>query len=750
MNIKLFIKSCLMTATLTTMAVATAKAQAIQAQLVARPLTPGEIANTNYALPANLEVSGGLTTVGMGQPVYLEIDVATNVSVPNVTNITWLLVQKPAGSKAALQASPLGANVPVYEPSDRLFYQVAGRMLLRPDVAGYTTNDVYKVTATIYTANSGSTNVTITITAGTYMGVGLLPGTSGCALCHSGGQIAPNKVVPWETTGHSTMFAEAIDGLKSSHYKASCIECHTVGYDTNTNAVNGGFDDVATALGWTFPTVLTNGNWANMETNYTALANVANIQCENCHGPGSQHMDTFGKTNVIAISYSSGVCAQCHDEPTGHIKVAEWNNSLHAITTRDPSGPGREGCVGCHTAYGFIGRIEGATTTNTTYMAINCQTCHEPHGQTLPDTNAPNPYIIRTLAAVTLMNGTVVTNGGEGLLCMQCHHARQNAATYASTTKGSAYFGPHEGPQADMLEGANGFTYGQSIPSSAHANAVSNTCVTCHMQTVASTDPEFLHAGGHTFNVSANGEDLVAACQQCHGPAITDFDFPLQDYNGDGVIQGVQTEVQSLLNKLSTYLPPDNTVKSSLTITSSWTQPQLEAAYNWLFVEKDGSKGIHNTAYAVGLLKASIANLTGDANNDGLPDSWQTNYFGSINNPAAAPNAVNNTNNVPNWMMYALGLDPTQSGVTVPGGVVWQDGTSLVNSGATNTVHIYTAAEISFNTVSGNTYQIQGISNLSGGWQNIGNPILGTGAPVSYLTPMRNKAQMFFRVITNP
>ena len=75
---------------------------------------------------------------------------------------------------------------------------------------------------------------------------------------------------------------------------------------------------------------------------------------------------------------------------------------------------------------------------------------------------------------------------------------------------------------------------------------------------------------------------------------------------------------------------------------------------------------------------------------------------------------------------------------------------SLVNSGATNTIHIYTAAEVSFNTVSGNTYQIQGISSLSGGWQNIGNLILGTGQPVSYLTPIRNNAQMFFRVITNP
>ena len=66
---------------------------------------------------------------------------------------------------------------------------------------------------------------------------------------------------------------------------------------------------------------------------------------------------------------------------------------------------------------------------------------------------------------------------------------------------------------------------------------------------------------------------------------------------------------KSLLDQLSTMLPPNNSVKTSLSIDSTWTKPQLEAAYNWLFVTNDGSRGIHNTAYAVGLIKASIANL---------------------------------------------------------------------------------------------------------------------------------------------
>jgi hypothetical protein len=254
--------------------------------------------------------------------------------------------------------------------------------------------------------------------------------------------------------------------------------------------------------------------------------------------------------------------------------------------------------------------MNGATITDTSYHSIDCYTCHEPHGMTAP---ANDSHLIRNMASVTLIDGTNVTSAGEGILCMQCHQSRMSSSTVDSTA-GSAHFGPHEGPQADMLMGTNGYTYGEEIPSSAHQFVVPDTCVTCHMQTVATTDPAFLNAGDHTFNTTYSpagqpAEDLVAACQGCHGPDITAFNFPLFDYNGDGVIDGVQTEVQKMLDQLSTMLPPDNSVKTSLTIDSSWTKPQLEAAYNWLFVTNDGSRGIHNTAYAVGLLKGSIANL---------------------------------------------------------------------------------------------------------------------------------------------
>jgi len=738
---------------------------ALNGQVVLRPLTPTEIAT--YGL-TNAQFSAGLGTVALGEPVYLDAIVTAVIAPSNIVGVTWSLpsTNKPVSSAAVLTNSPLGTNVPIYKMADRYnqsgapVSQLAGRTFLRPDVVGQ-----YTVRATITTTGvtggtniaPTTTNIATTITAATYLGI------NACAACHSGSFLGVPRIYPTYTnTAHATFFTKA-------------IACHVDGYDTNSFANNGGFDDMATLYGWTFPTVLTNGNWASMPAE---LQSLANIQCENCHGPGSQHMFSHGitgNTNAISISYGAGTCAQCHDATPNYIKGAEWNNSIHARTTRTPSGPSRAACARCHTPGGFaqyaatLGTTNTYTTNNanTVYEALTCQGCHDPH-------DASNPHQLRAGSTVTLADGvTVVTNAGAGALCMNCHRSRNGSVTNSivqyplgqQTWAGGSSFGPHDNPASDMLEGANGWTYGKVIPSSAHRFALTNTCVDCHMQTVAATDPAFLQAGGHTFNMTyTNGAgttlDKVDICIQCHGKSLTSFDYPVQDYNGDGVIEGVQTEVQHLLDRLSTLLPngtyqanannyiADGLVKNTSSQTN-WPAKYLEASYNWQFVNNDLSKGVHNAPYAVGLLKASIGDLTGDNNNDGLPDAWQSGYFGAnfVTNAAAGPNGINNTNGIPNWMMYALGLDP-HSGSAAINGVIYVNGKSVISG--TNTIAIYTAAEVVFNTQIGTTYTIQGISALTGNWQNISTNIPGTGTSVSYLTPTRYNVQMFYRVVHTP
>ncbi len=106
-----------------------------------------------------------------------------------------------------------------------------------------------------------------------------------------------------------------------------------------------------------------------------------------------------------------------------------------------------------------------------------------------------------------------------------------------------------------------------------------------------------------------------------------------------------------------------------------------------------------------------------------------------MTNAAAAPNATPAGDGVPNWMKYLLGLNPLLPGISVTNGlsvgVVWADGSSLVNPfGSTNTIQIYTAAEVVFDTVSGKTYQIQAASSLSKGWQERRQSHSGDGPAV--------------------
>ncbi|MCS7089133.1 MAG: hypothetical protein NZM03_00170 [Limisphaera sp.] len=703
----------------------------LQAQspvLVPRPLTHQEL--QSYGLPQHLQVSSGLDTVGIGQPVYL--DLLLPKTITNVTGIAWDLTLKPVGSTDTLQPSPLGPSIPPYEPRAQLDYRVADRKLLKPTAAGQ-----YTVQATV-TVSGTNLVVRRNVSVGTYLGAHT------CALCHSGGIVADNKYPQWQRTAHATYFTRAINGQVSSFYRSSCMPCHVVGFDTDPAAVNGGFDDVAAQLGWTFPSQLAETNWNALPQ---PLKNLANIQCESCHGPGSEHGMALGQTNLfnwprIATSYGAGDCNLCHAREPYYPQGIQWANSRHAVAIRQE----RTACAGCHQAIGFIDRLKGVPEAQrrTTYESISCTACHDPH-------DATNPHQLRAIAPVMLQDGfTLVNKGGKALLCMNCHMSRRNATNYVEVTAGSATFGPHYGPQADMLVGANAITYGKPIPSSAHYQVVQESCVTCHMQETARTNIAHYQAGGHTWRMAwdtgSNRVEMVQACVQCHGEIET-FNFKRQDYDGDGIIEGVQTEVKGLLEKLAMMLPPigQPVVASDNASRQRFTRQQLRALYNYLFVLEDGSYGIHNLSYAVGLLKASIADLSGDANNDGLPDWWQQAYFASINDPMAAPNASPAGDGVPNWLKFALGLDPRMPGVALPDGVVFVQGKNL--GGRDNKVRIYTAAEITFDTKPGKRYQIQAVSTLGTGWQNIGQPIQGTGQAVSYLTPTRGNVQQYYRVV---
>jgi hypothetical protein len=740
-----------------------AAAPALQGQVQTRPLTPQDL--KDYGL-TGVQKASGLATVGIGQPVYLEALVNAGIPSSDITNVSWALT-KPLSSVTALSPSPLGTNVPVYKPADRSATKVAGRTMLLPDVAG-----PYSVVATIRTANSGSTNITVNITAGTYMGI------ETCSLCHYTGAIIvpPNKqtVEPWSHTLHATKFAREINGgtdPATSHYSKNCISCHTVGYDTSTNAVNGGFDDVATQLGWTFPTNLNAPNWEMMQTNYPDLANLANIQCESCHGPGSEHAYGLGAANKISIGFGTGDCAQCHDSKNNHSRVAEWKNSRHAVSTRTPSGPNRINCVRCHTAMGFEQFIEHAGSTNlyatnTVYEAITCAACHDPH-------DATHPHQLRAANTYTLPEGTTVTNVGLGALCMTCHHSRNgsavtNIANYQQgkpTWAGGSSFGPHDSTAGDMIEGVNGITYGKFIPSGAHSYTITNVCVGCHMQPVATTDPAFTKAGGHTFSMTyldgTNTIDKVDVCVKCHGP-IQHFDMVRKDYNSDGLIEGIQTEVQKLLNEVNALLPDstyradgnyvaDGNPTNSVSVKTNWPTKFLNAAWNYQFVNVEGSHGIHNAPYAIGLLKASIADLTDDIDHDGLSDTWEIANYGVIT--VTDGNADSDNDGANNALELAAGTNPKLADSDGDGISDWaelQAGSDPTNANDKPgfVVKIEAAGELEFASEVGKTYRVEMVSENNSAWEVVTPNMPGTGQIISVLVSTKHgPSRAFYRVV---
>jgi len=507
----------------------------------------------------------GLLNVGVETQMYLK---GTLIGA-SLASPVWI-VTGPTGSAATITTTM------VVDSST----QVA---VFTPDVKGTYTVEF----------KDGSYSATLTINAGTYVGIE----AGSCTPCHDNATF-DFKTTEWEKTGHYSLFERGLNGEASSHYAAFCISCHTTGYDVN--ARNNGFDDRE----FVFPDSLFPGVFDSMMVKYPDAMKLARVQCESCHGPGSAHYGVTSDSKMVS-SLSSANCAWCHDAGTHHVYPEQWDVSGHAHVPSYPGGA-RTSCQGCHNGAQFVQQVKGEEITKQPYTPITCPTCHDPHSE-------ENDHQVRTVEA-TLSNGEVVTQGGLGKLCMNCHQSRRDAATY--TEEPHRYYGPHYAPQADILTGTNAVTFGKKLPTSPHLSAIENACVDCHMAPGHELDPAKV-VGSHSFKVtSEEGVDHVEICEGCHGDVGESFaekKFYFNgsaDHDGDGVEEGLQEEVEGLMDKLAALLPdPDPHAQ----VDSTWTKTELKAAFNHRLVHYDGSDGIHNPAFTVALLKVSIQALINNA-----------------------------------------------------------------------------------------------------------------------------------------
>ena len=315
-------------------------------------------------------------------------------------------------------------------------------------------------------------------------------------------------------------------------------------------------------------------------------------------------------------------CFTCHTDQDDALLAAqqEWENSKHASgdnINRNRNGGSRT-CEKCHTHEGFIESVTGTfpgDTTSPHFTVISCFTCHQPH------TNGN--FNLRKSTPVTLANG-VVFDKGPANLCANCHQSRTNVTTaITDNLKLTTRFGPHHSNQGDMLRGTGGYQYaGYTYTSSAHTGSTTEGCINCHM-----TGTQANLVGGHSFNMVNDERGLknLKGCNvpECHGTtgALTTLNrHSDEDFDGDGTIAGVQDELTGLLDTLGNRLlaaglltPVTEGGVTTLLPTNNRTvatKDSVGAVYNYLFIHEDRSEGIHNTEYAVGLLKSSINYIT--------------------------------------------------------------------------------------------------------------------------------------------
>ncbi len=517
--------------------------------------SPQEIHDLKWTSPR----STGLSNVGLGQLAYLLGRDSLNAAV---TSYAWSMTVKPSGSTAVLDSTNKKQTT------------------FKPDK-----NGKYSVQLVVTTAGGASRPRTVVINAGKFVGLGELsggisnPSAGQCAPCHS------TNFAQWNKTGHSSFFTRVIDGdpALSSHYNESCIECHTTGFDGDPNISNDGFASVQKELGWKFPAKLQPGNWDTLKLKYSKLAQRANIQCESCHGPGSEHK---GLKDGIAMSLDEAAWGYCHEEAPYHLRSTQWKSSKHASMDRlSQANNVSSGCAKCHSGWAFIRRVDPIPNDKRPdrgFPQISCAVCHDQHRADLPNQ-------VRSLDNVTLGDSvTVVNYGGMGKICMQCHISRRDAEDYTNTPSNlSTNFGPHHSNQADMLDGSNAIEYGVPIGTSGHKFAVKDACVTCHMQATLATGAASNKVGDHTFWMKWDGgtptdpnDDIehVAVCQPCHGP-IKSFDDILAkaDFDRDGTIEGTRHEIEGMIAQLDKLLPPRST-SAQVTQNYNWTQAGLSAA----------------------------------------------------------------------------------------------------------------------------------------------------------------------------
>ncbi len=356
-------------------------------------------------------------------------------------------------------------------------------------------------------------------------------GAAACMDCHTSNHTS------WLGTIHATAFDTLIaDGAGEN---TLCFPCHTVGYGQAS-----GFVDLATT------------------------PDLADVQCENCHGPGSNH--AADPPDVpLPKDYDADLCGQCHQSCHGlcgenhHPQFEQWSESGHSRALfdvwMDPDS--EDSCLQCHSTDYRLAAPGEEPSLFEAMFSVECVACHQPHGSAYKGQLRVAPQA----------------------LCADCH------------TMGNVVpDGTPERPQAEMLHGYGGFELdGDPMegPFTEHWWGIPKECVICHVHEEEYGGPQQPVNSGHLFVAN------MRACEPCHTEQAATV-----------LVASAREEIEARLAEIGHYVTPgDPLYVDPATLTPEVLAEYEVAVFNYEFVAADKSDGSHNAFYARALLAETEA-----------------------------------------------------------------------------------------------------------------------------------------------
>ena len=189
-----------------------------------------------------------------------------------------------------------------------------------------------------------------------------------------------------------------------------------------------------------------------------------------------------------------------------------------------------------------------------------CGTCHGLH-----TTFEEEDYALRMSGEISfIFDETVTADFGNGNLCVNCHQSRRaepNVTDPGETFNiTSTHYGPHHGPQGNVLNGV-GFAE---------------------------------IAGDITYPAQGSSPHMGLSCTGCH--------------MGDYDVEELLVELRDILvaNGVLEWVEEDEAYEP---VVGEHSMVNAQSFFNWIGLEEDRSLGVHNPKYVVALLKNSIKAL---------------------------------------------------------------------------------------------------------------------------------------------